>query len=120
MLTPEFTYFLCNRDDLITRLGCIDPRRYDKTRNYLNGGVTWLSPFVTCGILSTQQIADVVLREYNAKICYRLLFELGWREFFHRTWQAMTYSVTCASLSQMFAAISFPVRLSQPPQVYRW
>lgn len=87
MLTPEFNHFLCNRDDLITRLDCIDPRRYDKTRNYLNGGVTWLSPFVTHGILSTQQIADVVLREHKAKTCYRLLFELGWREFFHRTWQ---------------------------------
>jgi len=28
-----------------------------------------------------------VLREHKAKSCYRLLFELGWREFFHRTWQ---------------------------------
>ena len=77
MLTPEFTHFLCNRDDLITRLGCIDPRRYDKTRNYLNGGVTWLSPFVTHGILSTQQIADVVLREHKAKTLLPATFRAG-------------------------------------------
>ena len=87
MPTPELSHFLCTPDDLITRLGRIDPRSYDKTRNYLDGQVTWLSPFLTHGILSTRRIAEAVLREHKAKPCYRLLFELGWREFFHRTWQ---------------------------------
>lgn len=87
MPTPELSHYLCAPNDLITQLESIDPRRYDKTRNYLNGQVTWLSPFVTHGILSTRQIANAVLDEHKAKSCYRLLFELGWREFFHRTWQ---------------------------------
>lgn len=84
---PSFDAFLCSRDELSERLQCIDPRAYDKTRNYLDGSVTWLSPFTTHGVISTRQIADAVMREYAPKKCYRLLFELGWREFFHRTWQ---------------------------------
>ena len=87
MPTPSLEHFLCTRDDLVERISQIDPRAYDKTRNYLHGQVTWLSPFTTHGILSTQQIANGVLSRHKAKSCYRLLFELGWREFFHRTWQ---------------------------------
>ncbi|MFK7996590.1 MAG: FAD-binding domain-containing protein [Granulosicoccus sp.] len=87
MNLPAFEHFLCNPEQLQTRIAQIDPRAYDKTRNYLDGEVTWLSPFVTHGVISTQSIANTVLAQHEAKACYRLLFELGWREFFHRTWQ---------------------------------
>ncbi|MFK8082522.1 MAG: FAD-binding domain-containing protein [Granulosicoccus sp.] len=87
MNTPTFEHFLCDADQIQERITQIDPRAYDKTRNYLDGDVTWLSPFLTHGIIDTRQIADIVLGEHKPKSCYRLLFELGWREFFHRTWQ---------------------------------
>lgn len=84
---PSIDHFLCSIDDVNTRIRNIDPRVYDKTRNYLDGGVTWLSPFTTHGITTTKHIAELVLENHKPKSCYRLLFELGWREFFHRTWQ---------------------------------
>lgn len=87
MPTPAFSHFLCSHDDILQRIVQIDPRAYDKTRNYLDGDVTWLSPFTTHGIISTSTISEIVLRSHKAKSCYRLLFELGWREYFHRTWQ---------------------------------
>jgi len=87
MNTPKLHSFLCNHEALRERLGKINPRSYDKTRNYLDGDVTWLSPFLTHGVLTTRQLADVVLAEHRPKSCYRFLFELGWREYFHRTWQ---------------------------------
>ncbi|MFK7860527.1 MAG: FAD-binding domain-containing protein [Granulosicoccus sp.] len=87
MNTPVFEHFLCSLQQIQERIDQIDPWAYDKTRNYLDGDVTWLSPFVTHGVISTRQIADRVLTGHKAKSCYRLLFELGWREFFHRTWQ---------------------------------
>ena len=87
MHTPSPDHAFCTHDQLLQRCERIDPRAYDKTRNYLDGAVTWLSPFTTHGVLSTKQIADIVLSSHRAKSCYRLLFELGWREFFHRTWQ---------------------------------
>jgi len=87
MKTPAFEHFICTPEQLQERVEQIDPRAYDKTRNYLDGEVTWLSPFLTHGVINTQRVADNVLTRHKAKSCYRLLFELGWREFFHRTWQ---------------------------------
>ncbi|MFK7893443.1 MAG: FAD-binding domain-containing protein [Granulosicoccus sp.] len=87
MNTPDFSEYLCQPEHVQARINLIDPRAYDKTRNHLDGKVTWLSPFLTHGICSTGKIASSVLQQYPPKKAYRLLYELGWREFFHRTWQ---------------------------------
>jgi len=72
--------------EIIATLDAIDPKRYDKTRNYLDGATTWLSPYLTHGIINTHTVAERVLLKHSAKDCYRLLYELAWREYFHRTW----------------------------------
>lgn len=87
MTPPDRESFSCTPDELQQRIGQIDPRAYDKTRNYLDGAVTWLSPFLTHGISTTSEVAEQVLQHQKPSDCYRLLYELGWREYFHRTWQ---------------------------------
>ena len=87
MSSPSHNNFSCTLDEVQGRIRQIDPLAYDKTRNYLDGAVTWLSPFISHGITNTQEIAELVLKAHEPKACYRLLYELGWREFFHRTWQ---------------------------------
>lgn len=84
---PHSESFSCTTDEMLRRIKMIDPGEYDKTRNYLDGAVTWLSPFLTHGITNTSEIASHVLHECKPSSCYRLLFELGWREYFHRIWQ---------------------------------
>ncbi len=84
---PGLDHFLVELDDVQTRLAAIDPRAYDRTRNNLDGATTWCGPFLTHGVISTSDVAQAVLAKHPAKSCYRLLFELAWREFFHRTWQ---------------------------------
>lgn len=86
-MTPELSHFLCDYDELQQRILQIDPRTYDKTRNHLDGAVTWLSPFICHGIIDTTTLSEALLKRYAAKSCYRFLFELAWREYFHRTWQ---------------------------------
>jgi len=84
---PLLDHFLCDAPTLEARMTAIDPQAYDKTRNYLAGAVTWLSPFLTHGIIDTRDIADRILQTRKPKSCYRLLYELAWREYFHRVWQ---------------------------------
>ena len=86
-MTPELPHFLCDHDELQKRISLIDPRVYDKTRNHLDGAVTWLSPFICHGIIDTSTLAAALLERHKPKECYRFLFELAWREYFHRTWQ---------------------------------
>lgn len=80
-------FFHCDNEELESRINSIDPRLYDRTRNYMDGAVTWLSPFVTHGIIDTKDIAAAVLAKFDTKACEKLLFELAWREYFHRVWQ---------------------------------
>ncbi len=88
MKDPKSTsFFHCGYDDLQSRLACINPHDYDKTRNFLDGAVTWLSPFITHGIINTRDVANAVLSRHAKPKCEKLLFELAWREYFHRIWQ---------------------------------
>jgi deoxyribodipyrimidine photo-lyase len=84
---PRADHFCVELDDIHARLAHIDPAAYDKTRNHLAGATTWLGPFLTHGVISTTAVATAVRSRHPDDACYRLLFELGWREFFHRTWQ---------------------------------
>ena len=86
-MTPAFTHFFCDYDDVLERISLIDPRAYDKTRNNLDGAVSWLSPFVCHGVIDTTTLAESLLSQSSPKQCYRFLYELAWREYFHRTWQ---------------------------------
>ena len=85
MNPPEF---LTDFDTVLNRIKAIDPIKYAQTRNFINGQVSYLSPFITHGIISTKTVADIVLEKYDARDSEKLLAELGWREFFHRVWQA--------------------------------
>jgi deoxyribodipyrimidine photo-lyase len=76
------------KSELIKMAMDIDPVRYAKTRNFINGGVTHLSPYISRGVLSTREIM-VVLQEkgYAWSSCETLLKELAWRDYFQRVQQ---------------------------------
>lgn len=84
---PGFESFSCSTQEVQRRIQLIDCSVYDKTRNYLDGAVTWLSPFLTHGITNTREVGQQVLRNRKPSDCYCLLFEFGWPEYFHRFWQ---------------------------------
>lgn len=86
MTYPTIDYFLCDYDEILQRIDRINPRSYGLTRNYLDGSVTWLSPFITHGIIDTALVARRLLVRYSADQCSKILFELAWREYFHRIW----------------------------------
>jgi len=80
MTVPDLNHFLCSRDEILDRVNAIDPTAYAQTRNYLDGAVTWLSPFITHGIINTSFVAQHLLRKYSRAECEKLLFELAWQQ----------------------------------------
>ena len=54
---------------------------YAKTRNRLDGDVTYLSPYIRHGVLNLAEVRDFAL-ERNAPT--KFLQELAWRDFFQR------------------------------------
>ncbi len=69
------------------RITQIKPRAYASTRNFLNGAVTRLSPYITHGYVSLADIAPAIEAKYPAEECEKLLMEFGWREFFQHAWR---------------------------------
>jgi len=86
-VAPLAEHFHVDLDAVLERVVAIDPGAYERGRNHLNGAATWLGPFITHGVISTRDVAGIVLEGRGSRECEKLLNELGWREFFHRTWQ---------------------------------
>ena len=68
------------------RIAAIHPSTYARTRNALDGAVTGLSPYITHGFVSLADVARAVAQNYALGYQDKLVFELGWRAFFHHVW----------------------------------
>lgn len=74
--------------EILERVNALDPVKYARTRNYLDGNVTYLSPFISRGVISTKQVLESVLaRGYKRYQIEKFVQELAWREYFQRVWQ---------------------------------
>jgi len=84
MNQPIFTTYYT---EVLNRIDNIDPTGYAKTRNFLDGGVTYLSPYISRGLITLPQVAKAVLEKgYKPYQIEKFLQELAWREFFQRVW----------------------------------
>jgi deoxyribodipyrimidine photo-lyase len=68
------------------RLIEINPNNYAKTRNNLDGVVTYLSPYISHGILTIPEAIAHLMGKYRLNFDDKLVFEFAWREFFHHVW----------------------------------
>lgn len=74
---------------VLERVNAIDPIKYAKTRNFINGNITYLSPYISRGVLSTKYVMDKILeKQYPYPAIEKIIQELAWREYFQRVWQA--------------------------------
>jgi deoxyribodipyrimidine photo-lyase len=63
----------------------VDPIAYAKTRNFLTGDVTKLSPYIRHGVLSLREIREYILqRVKNPDDVNKLINELAWRDYWQR------------------------------------
>ena len=76
------------------RLAAIDPARYGRSRNQLDGAVTRLSPYIRHGVLSLAEVRDAVFVWLDhsgqpPEAAAKLINELGWRDYWQRLWRAL-------------------------------
>lgn len=84
-LQPEFTTDLAS---VLERVESIDPIRYARTRNFIDGDVTYLSPYISRGMISTKYVLERTLaRGFDPRMIEKFIQELAWREFYQRTWK---------------------------------
>ncbi len=79
--------FAPTRQAALERIAALSPSAYSRTRNALDGAVSGLSPYLTHGIVSLPGVASLVAQKHRLGYEDKLVFEWGWREFFHHVWE---------------------------------
>jgi deoxyribodipyrimidine photo-lyase len=75
--------------DVQQRIHQINPVKYANTRNFINGSVSYLSPYISRGIISTKDIFQQVLSSgYSVKQSEKFIQELTWRDYWQQVWIA--------------------------------
>ncbi|MCR2745030.1 FAD-binding domain-containing protein [Limnobacter parvus] len=71
-----------NRQAALDVLAAIDPLQYSRSRNFLDGAVTGLSPWITHGYINVREATQVLMKKHRLSFEDKLIFEFAWREFF--------------------------------------
>lgn len=75
-------------DAIQKRVEAIHPKRYAKTRNFINGDVTYLSPYISRGVISTKFVLDFLKSEgYKKYEIEKFVQELAWRDYWQTIWK---------------------------------
>lgn len=81
--------FRTDFQSILDKVSAIDPVAYGKSRNFINGAVTRLSPYISRGVISTKFVMDQVLnRGYDPMKIEKFLMELAWRDYWQNIWVA--------------------------------
>jgi deoxyribodipyrimidine photo-lyase len=73
---------------ILERVDRVDPSAYRRTRNFTDGSVSYLSPYISRGVISINQVRNSVLkRGLKTYQTERFIQELLWREYWQRVWQ---------------------------------
>ena len=71
----------------LKKLNSIDAVAYNRNRNFLNGAVTHLSPYLRHGCLTLNESFNSVKTRFGAD-SEKLLFEFAWRDYWRQVWFA--------------------------------
>jgi deoxyribodipyrimidine photo-lyase len=87
-LSSSLAYtFPTDLEEILKRIDTIAPRKYASSRNYIDGAVTQLSPYISRGVISTQFVFNKLLEknEYFDDI-EKITQELAWRDYWQLIW----------------------------------
>lgn len=83
--------FPAEMESIRARILAVDPVSYAKTRNYVDGGVSYLSPYISRGVISTSHVLKVLSQEKKIEwtSMYKFIQELAWRDYFQQVWKEL-------------------------------
>ena len=68
-------------------IAAVQPGDYARSRNALDGVVSHLSPYITHGLVSLNEVLAGVNALHPMDVQHKFVFELGWRGYFRHVWQ---------------------------------
>jgi len=98
--------FAGGRAAALAALARIRPGTYAGTRNFLDGAVTRLSPYLRHGILTLSEVRDAAFARADPARLFKFVQELAWRDYYTRVYALLgdriwddlePYKTGCAS-----------------------
>ena len=72
---------------ILRRINSFNPLKYASSRNFINGSVSYLSPYISRGVISTKFILNNLLeRNFNLEKIEKFIQELAWRDYWQQVW----------------------------------
>ena len=85
MVTFPTTY-----KEILKRIDAIDPVAYACTRNYADGAVSYLSPYLSRGVISTRFVMESLIEKgFTFSAMEKFLQELAWRDYWQQIWNTV-------------------------------
>ena len=89
LFKDQFTQFPVAYSEIMERIRNIDPVKYRSSRNYINGSVSYLSPYISRGVISTKLVFNELLKKgYEPVQIEKFIQELAWRDYWQQVWIA--------------------------------
>ena len=83
------TGFPTSYKEILKRIDTVDPLKYKHSRNYINGAVSYLSPYISRGVISTKLIFKKILDNgFKPREAKKFIQELAWRDYWQQVWIA--------------------------------
>jgi deoxyribodipyrimidine photo-lyase len=70
-----------NRSQALEYLDNFNPALYAKTRNYLDGQISYLSALIKHGVIQNREIYDLIRNKFSFAESEKFFQELAWRDF---------------------------------------
>lgn len=84
----DIKLFPASFDEILQRIDLLDPVKYGSTRNYINGAVSYLSPYISRGVISTGFVLNrLTERGYRLERIEKFIQELAWRDYWQQIWK---------------------------------
>lgn len=85
MTEPHFPTDLTS---IHNRIKNLDVLAYCQNRNYIDGNVSYLSPYISRGVISTKQVLQLIAeKNFTFHEIETFIKEILWRDYFQRVWQ---------------------------------
>jgi deoxyribodipyrimidine photo-lyase len=104
--------FTTDYETILQKIDQVDPIQYGKTRNHINGAVTYLSPYLSRGVISTKQVLDHVLKKgYQIQQIQSFVKELCWRDYYQRVGQHKNLNQDIRQMQEPVSNYGIPVQI---------
>ncbi|MGL4757715.1 MAG: FAD-binding domain-containing protein [Patescibacteria group bacterium] len=76
------------KKEIVEYIRSFKPAAYANSRNFLNGSVSYLSPYINLGVVTLPEVKRISLEKTSLARSTKWIQELSWRDFFVSVYQA--------------------------------